>query len=306
MQVFCLDIGGTETRGALFAEDGALKARARGAGGALSLGAPQAEQAIRAVWAAICAELALGPDAAGKTRLCAGIAGHSLTEREEALAASLDDFESCQFVGDGYTALLAATAGQPGALISVGTGVTAQRLLPVGQTLALSGWGFPAGDLGGGAWLGLKLTGLLTKYLDGVPLDPPLPRTLCNDVMAIAGKTTKEIQAWQSTARPAQYGALARPIVAHAAADDPFCRGLLQMAAGEIIDLAEALYKDKPGIVVLAGGLGAVLMPLCKAAAPGFDWQINTADPLVGAFLLASGQAPDEKLIMRPGFAASD
>jgi len=304
VQVFCLDIGGTETRGALFGADGTLNARARGAGGALSLGAVQAEQAIRAVWADICQQLALGPEAAATTRICAGIAGHSLTDREEALIQSLGDFAGCHFVGDGYTALLAATAGQPGALISVGTGVTAQRLLPDGQTLALSGWGFPAGDLGGGAWLGLRLTGLLTKHLDGVPFDPPFPQTLCNDVMALAGNTTKEIQAWQSTARPGQYGALARPIVAHAAAGDPFCRELLRMAAGEIVDLAQALYKDKPGIVVLAGGLGAVLMPLCMLDAPGFDWQLNTADALVGAYLLASGQAPDEKLVQRPGFAA--
>ena len=57
MHYFCLDIGGTETRAALYAEDGAILARAACGGGAISLGTDRTEQSIREVWQQIGAQL---------------------------------------------------------------------------------------------------------------------------------------------------------------------------------------------------------------------------------------------------------
>ena len=71
-------------------------------------------------------------------------------------------------VSDGYGALIAATGGKPGILLAVGTGVAAMCLNPDGRCLYASGWGFPGGDLGGGAWNGLQAATALTRHLDGV------------------------------------------------------------------------------------------------------------------------------------------
>lgn len=304
MQYFCLDIGGTETRGALYAQDGTVRARATGPGGALSLGAAQAETSIRAVWQQITDALGSEAPPPGNTKLFAGIAGRGLPGATTELGERLGGFAQTHFVGDGYGALLAATEGKSGALISVGTGVTAQRLDADGNCLALSGWGFPAGDQGSGAWLGLWLTGALTKHLDGVTLAPPLPSELAKSVMAITGEETQQIMAWQTGAKPGAYASLAPLIVGHAAKGDAFCQHMLKSAASEIVGLARALYDGAEGDIHLSGGLSAILQPYCCEQAPAFGWEIGSIDPVAGIHLLATGQAPDEKLLPRPGFSA--
>jgi len=304
VQFFCLDVGGTETRGALFDESGTKLAQATGIGGALSLGANQAEVSIRDVWVKITQ--ATGPEIANvsNTALLAGIAGKGLPGRANDLATRLGDFAQTHFVGDGYGALLAATNGQPGAIISVGTGVTAIRLDEKGNTLALSGWGFPAGDLGSGAWLGLQLVGALTKHIDGVTFDPAFPSDLAEKTMQIVGHDPNDIMAWHTSAKPREYGNIAPLIVKSAEAGDPFCQQMLSAAASEIVNLAKALYPSEPGEVHLLGGLGAILSPYCINQAPQFIWQVSSADPVQGICLLATGRAPDENLIIRPGIAA--
>lgn len=303
MHFFCLDIGGTETRGAVFGRDGQIVGRAKGIGGALSLGVEQSEAAIRDVWDKIAG--AAPGLSRQSTRLCAGIAGFSLPGRAAALGARLHDFDGTHFVGDGYGALLAATEGRPGALISVGTGVTALRLDATGETLALGGWGFPAGDLGSGAWLGLQLVGLLSKHLDGVRLQSPFPAHLQQALQQITGGTAAALIEWQSTARPRQFGSLVPALVASAERGDAFSQGLLAKAASEIADLARALYKGEAGDVVLGGGLGPILAPFCRASAPEMGWETKTIDPVMGLFLLAAAKAPPQKLQSRPGFAGT-
>lgn len=300
VQYFCLDVGGTETRGAIFSVEGENLATAKGPGGALSLGAEQAEIAIRDVWQNLCQQLDHATDTAAETQLIAGIAGKGLPGRAKDLTTRLNDFADVHIVGDGYAALLAATKGQPGAVISIGTGVTALRLTEAGNTIAISGWGFPAGDHGSGAWLGLQLVGDLTKYIDGIVLSPPLTDELASAVMQITGQHPHQIMEWQTSAKPKAYGALAPLIVEHAEAGNLFCQNMLQTAAQQIVELATALYEGNNGDVHLAGGLGEILMPYCEKQAPNFNWKLSIADPVAGLFLLASGQAPTENAIARP------
>jgi len=297
---FCLDIGGSGTRGALFDGEGNELARAQGAGGALSLGARRAEAAINDVWGQICTQLELGAKTKKTTRLWAGIAGRGLPGRAKELSARLDDFLQTRFVADGYGALLAATRGLPGALISIGTGVTALRLDEKGNTLMLSGWGFPAGDLGGGAWLGLQLCSALSRYIDGVGQSPPLPAFLAQNLMEIVGRTPHQFMEWHTRAEPHMFASLAPLIVNGAKGGDQFCRQLLERAAREIAALAAALYGGKSGTVYLRGGLAAPLYPLCARIKASFDWRPTRSDPVLGLYLLASGQAPGEEILKRP------
>lgn len=303
MNYFCLDVGGTRTRGAVFSPHGRQLAKARTSGGALSLGVPQAEKAIRDVWRDICDQLGADAPDALDTTICAGVAGKGLPGRCCLLAGKLDDFADTKFVSDGYGALLAATGGKPGGLISVGTGVTAIRLDKGGNTRALSGWGFPAGDSGSGAWLGLKLVGDLTKYLDGVRVLPTFPDNLARDAMGIVGDQASLIMNWQMAARPRDFGMLAPLIIARAGDGDLYARHLLVAAATEIADLAGTLFEHGSGLVHLAGGLGAVLLPYCANKAPDFDWEICDADPVQGLLMLAMGRAPGENLLSRPGLS---
>lgn len=305
MLYFCLDIGGTSTRGALMTAQGNVLARAKSTGGALSLGIERSASAIRTVWQDILLQIDHAIIANEEIHLAAGIAGKGLPGRAEALGKELSEFISPLFVGDGYGALLAATNGKPGTLISIGTGVTGQNLDENGINLALSGWGFPAGDQGGGAWLGLQLAHKLTKYLDGIALTPPPDAEFMAKVMLITGQTVASIMAWHTTATPAGFGALA-PLIVDAANDsDAFCGALLEAAALEIVNLSKSLHTQTETPIYLSGGLGAILHAYCKRNAPEFDWQVTSSDPIMGLFLLATGQAPAEKLALRPRLKAS-
>lgn len=177
---FCLDIGGSGTRGALFNESGERLAYAEAEAGALSLGV---QQAIFSVWDKISTSLQPGIWRKENVSLIAGIAGYSLPGRTALLTQVLDEFCQVEIVSDGYGALLGATQGKPGALISIGTGVGALRLGKNGQTHTISGWGFPAGDAGSGAWLGLRAFGDFLKHLDGIILPPALPHKLTDSFL---------------------------------------------------------------------------------------------------------------------------
>ena len=264
----------------------------------MSLGVDKAEAAIRGVWQEISAQFEVDPK---HTRVGIGIAGNGLTERVQALKSRLSDFAEITIVGDGYGALLAATGGRPGAMISVGTGVAALRLREDGWTQSISGWGFPGGDRGSGAWIGLKVMSALTRQFDAVTLDPPMSEAFVAEARAIIGNTEEDIQNWLTTGRAWQYAKLAPLVVEGCAKKDPFCSQIFRSAAQEIADVGRALYPDGTGTVYLMGGLGAAMVDDCADLAPELTWASSSAPAVEGLVLLADGLAPDERILPRPG-----
>lgn len=55
-------------------------------------------------------------------------------------------------------------------VVELGTGSVGGALLTNGRKLSVGGWGFPSGDEGSGAWLGLRAAQLAQQALDGRPL----------------------------------------------------------------------------------------------------------------------------------------
>ncbi|MGR3289779.1 MAG: BadF/BadG/BcrA/BcrD ATPase family protein, partial [Paracoccaceae bacterium] len=224
------------------------------------------------------------------------------------LSENLSEFSSIKIVSDGYAALIGATGGKPGTLISIGTGTTGMRLMADGGSHALSGWGFPIGDQGSGAWLGLQTTQLLTQHIDGIYLAHPMSTEFFDKVILSLGGDRQSILDWQKNALPKDYASLARLIVEYAQRNDPHCVFLMEQAAGDIIGLAQTLLNldsDKAnetgqnGPLWLAGGLSGPMLPYLKALEPNCHWQLSTADALAGLYLLASGNAPAERTILR-------
>ncbi len=297
MPFLCLDLGGSKSTGALYAADGTVLVRATGPAGALSLGTDATLAAVQAIWSG----MGQAAEIAALTDVHIGLAGIGLRDWVAQVRANLTQFHSVRCVSDGFGALLDATGGQPGVLIVIGTGVVAMRLNPDGTFLTASGWGFPAGDLCGGAWIGMQATAGLTRFLDGVT--PAPAARLADQMMQITGRTASAIMVWLTSGRAGDYAQLA-PIVA--GSDDPFARHIMTAAGTEIAAIADALHNGTPGVVRVAGGLGPALLSFCVHAAPRHDWQSMDADPLRGLFLMASGQAPDERLVPRPGLGLAD
>lgn len=294
-------MGGTGTRGALLDIEGNELGRAQTGAGALSLGAPRSFEAIQGIWSKVCGAVGRNPKETKTVHIALGIAGYGLKERRDQLYQLLGDFAGITIGGDGYGALIGATKGAPGALISVGTGVGALRLDANGKTLGVSSWGFPAGDAGGGAWLGLRLFGDFINALDQIPSDRAIPETLIAKVLKITGPGTQDIMGWQRAARPGDFGRLAPLIVEGAKGGDDYCRHLLAHAARQICRVAQVLRTPDSNMIYISGGLGKILLPHCQKSAPDIDWRLSMADPVFGMFLLASGQAPEMQLLTRPG-----
>ncbi|EAR51056.1 probable N-acetylglucosamine kinase [Oceanicola granulosus HTCC2516] len=292
---FCLDIGGSKTTGALFAPDGREVARAATGPGALSLGAPVAEAAIRDIWRQVG-----DGRPADRVLLCAGIAGSGFRDRVAALSAALLDFAGTRFVDDGYGLALAATAGRPGALIAVGTGVAALQLLPGGTFRSLSGWGFPGGDLGGGAWIGLQAVGALTRNLDGLAVASPMGQALADALQDHLGGTASAIMERITGGKASDYARLAPIVLAAAEAGDQAAQDIVRRAGAEIGALGEALTGGS-GVLYLTGGLAAELAPAARAAAPGLDWRPVRVDPLRGLLLLVENKIAAGPMLPRRG-----
>ena len=80
----------------------------------------------------------------------------------------------------------------------------------------IGGWGFPHGDIGGGAWLGLELIRLLCKAIDGViPYSPILV-----EIFKRFNNDKEKYKVWVLKAKASNYAEIAKLIVDYIDIDD--------------------------------------------------------------------------------------
>jgi glucosamine kinase len=158
---------------------------------------------------------------------------------------------------DGYTTLIGAHGGQPGAIIALGTGSVGQALLADGTTREVGGWGFPSGDEGGGAWIGMAAVNYIQQVIDG-RLEGG---ALADAVIAACGGTRPAIQDWLAGASANRFATLAPLVVQHAEQDDEAAAEIMHSAGYEVDLMAAALDPDYALPLALCGGLGAVMVP---------------------------------------------
>ena len=195
---------------------------------------------------------------------------------------------------DGYTALVGAFEAEPGALLSIGTGVIGYRSAADGFR-RLGGWGFPAGDRGGGAWLGLRIVGDWLEAREGfgpaVGADPALGHA----VECAVGNRREAILAWLRAAHAGDLARLARPLVAAAESGDPYANLVLDEAAGHLGRLAEALSPTADAPLVLGGGLAPTFAArLVTLLGPDRIARDRIPSPLRGAWLIGIGRVAPE------------
>jgi glucosamine kinase len=292
--ILAVDGGGTKTRAALASADGTQLAERTGGPCNLFQDPESGLAEIRALWQALAANAGLDLKAdAATTSLSAGLAGANAQGSLARFRAAFPDFGALHLSTDGYTALLGATAGQPGGLLTIGTGVAGYRLHPGGQVQKLSGWGFPVHDRGSGAWLGWRAIGDWLEWQDGYRDQPA--STIWPILKATLGTTTAEILGWLKPARPGDFAALAPVVIDAATAGDTKGSALLAEAASHHLRLARAMAPTPHEPLVLAGGLAPVFRPMLEAAlGDALADATRTASPLAGAILIAQGTIPAE------------
>lgn len=282
--LFAFDGGGSGSRAVLADTAGNILSQAQGGPAALSLGLDAAHTAINTLLLHLFQHIKQ-PAAPQHCTAVLGMAGAHHPGWRSAFAAQCPAFAHCQVLTDGDTSLAGAHAGYAGAIVAIGTGVVGEALATDGTRRTVSGWGFPSGDEGGGAWLGLQVARQVQHSFDGRQTRSPLTE----QALAQVGHSPADWFDWLGCARATDYANLA-PLVFACAGQDAFAARLLQAAGAEIEGLAQALDPSGQLPLALLGGLAEPLLPwlppalLARCAPP-------QGDALSGALKLAQNLA---------------
>ncbi len=255
-----VDGGGSGTRVLLSNPAGGILARASAGPSALGQGVDAAWRAIEAAARDAFAQAGYIPNWS-RCALGAGLSGVNHLPWRDAFIASNPGFARLAIDGDAHTALLAAHGGQPGIMVAAGTGSVAEALYPDGSRRQIGGWGFPVGDEGSGAWLGLRAMAHTQQVMDGRAQGGALARA----VQAHCGSDHAAVQAWCAGAGQFAYAQLA-PLVFTHATHDAEADALLSDAATALECMALALDPDGALPLALCGSIGRTLQGRMTAA----------------------------------------
>lgn len=189
---------------------------------------------------------------------------------------------------DAFAMLVGAHGGRPGAIVAAGTGSVGEVLRPDGTRTMVGGWGFPIGDEGSGAWLGLQAVRHAQAVLDGRERGA----ALAQHVFARCGSHRDALQAWCDTAGQFAYAQLARAVFEYEAVD-PRAAALLREAVSALECIAHAL--DPQGALPVAFA-GSVAHRLAPRVAPALRARrVEPAEgPAAGALALARRLVQEE------------
>ncbi len=251
-----VDGGGTGTRVAVAQTDGAVLAQGEAGPSALGQGiAPAWHNIVQAIHAAF-ASIGRETPAWSVCAMGAGLSGINHRPWADAFQAQNPGFAKLVLDTDAHTMLLGAHGGQPGVMVAAGTGSVGEVLRSDGSRHEVSGWGFPVGDEGSGAWLGLRAMALAQQDQDQRRARSPLTTA----VQARCGTSREALQGWCAAARQFEYAQLAR-LVFECAPADPAANDLLIQAAAALDAMALAMDPGGTLPLALCGSIGQQLKP---------------------------------------------
>ncbi|MDP2006528.1 MAG: BadF/BadG/BcrA/BcrD ATPase family protein [Rubrivivax sp.] len=245
-----VDGGGTGTRARLQDRAGTLLGQGEAGPSGLGQGVGQAWRHVRQALDAAFSAAGLAPAMPAHIALGLGLAGAGVPAQRSAFLRADPGYALCVLDNDGVTQLLGAHGGGAGIVVAAGTGSVAAACYADGRTAQAGGWGFPVGDEGSGAWLGLRAMQHAHAVLDGREAPTALSRVIFDQL----GSTAPALLAWCAQAGAPQYAHLAPLVFAEAERDDATAQALLQAAADELQRLVHALQAGQPPLPVVASG----------------------------------------------------
>lgn len=259
-----VDGGGTGTRVRLARADGTALAQGAAGPSGLGLGIARAWDAVQQAVAAAFAAAGVQQPSLDRIAIGLGLAGVHNKQWAARFLAENPGYAAIRLDTDGFTTLMGAHGGAPGAIVAIGTGSVGEVLFADGTRREVGGWGFPAGDEASGGWIGLRAINHIEQVLDG-----RRPRTpFADSVIAACGDDRgagrrDAIQAWLGKASQTDYASLAPLVLCHA--EDPVARAILLDAGREVARIADALDPQATLPLALCGGLGAALRDFLPA-----------------------------------------
>jgi glucosamine kinase len=255
-----VDGGGSGTRVRLARADGTQLAEG-------SAGPSGLLHGIKNAWAAVEDAMAQAFAAAGikqppreEIAIGLGLAGVHNREWAANFVTANPGYAAVALETDAFTTVLGAHEGRPGAIIALGTGSVGEILHADGTRHEVGGWGFPAGDEAGGAWIGMKAVNHIQHVIDGrAPASE-----FASAVIEACGGNRNAIQVWLASATQTAYAQLARIVLLHADSNET-ARGFLVEAGRQVALIGDALDPSRTLPIALCGGLGEPLRPYLPA-----------------------------------------
>lgn len=210
-----------------------------------------------------------------------GLAGVNLPSLFQAISAWQHPFAELYLTTDLHIACLGAHQHDDGAVIVAGTGSCGYVGVP-GRECVLGGHGFPLGDKGSGAWLGLEAAKAVLLAADGLGPETQLEALLTAELEASGLMMVERL----SGAKSRDYARLAPLVLDAARAGDAVAETIVREGAGYISALGQKLLDYSPARISMIGGLAEPLRPWL---APQLSGQLSAplGPPEAGALLYA-------------------
>jgi glucosamine kinase len=251
-----IDGGGSGTRALIHRADGERVGFGTAGPSALQQGIPRA-------WDNVQAAIRRGFEQAGaavprwdRCVLVAGLSGVSHRPWRSDFLALDPGFAALEAETDGFSLLVGAHGGKPGAILIAGTGSIAEALRADGSRATVGGWGFRVDDEGSGGWLGLQAVRHGLAAFDGRVNASPLARR----IWMHCGDERESLQEWCAQAGQFEFAQLARAVF-ECEDSDPAAARLLEQATTALEELALAIDPRGRLPLAVSGSIGERLAP---------------------------------------------
>lgn len=291
---FCVDAGGTRSRGRLYDASGAVLADAEGGAANSSVNEKQAVASTIDLWGRLAAAIGRNPGELSGVTFAIGGAGLYVRKVRDPFIAQCPRFETVLAMSDGYAALIGAGNGRPCAMLSVGTGVAGHRLFDDGTSIQRDGWGWVAGDRGSGCWMGTRALRHAIAVQDGIRPRSALSMAVMEQIGGVEGLLAGGLEDLNSK----RLAAFAPLVLEKAKNGCPVAASILSRAIDYLADLIGVLHSETVPLY-LCGGLGEALRPMLVDRI-GRVALTAASDPMNGCFLVAKGEAPIERALFNP------
>lgn len=261
-----IDAGGTETRWALAAPDGAILAEGRVAGlSALQMGSEQGRDAVHATFALLAAAVLPHGTPARVWAGLTGFGGDSETLQRWLAGLLHLDAHAIHFCSDMEIAYRASFKPGDGYLVYAGTGSIGAFIDVDGQFHRAGGRGVVLDDGGGGFWIAKEALRHIWRREDEQP-GAWRASTMAQAVFDyVGGEDWANSRQFIYGQERGAVGKLALAVAA-SAGQDPVAAGILQDAGRELARLARALIDRFGARPVAVSGRAAALHPLIVEA----------------------------------------
>ena len=209
-----------------------------------------------------------------------GVAGYSMiVNRENLFNLLVKRFPQVKLESDCHIACLAAHNGHDGSVVICGTGIVGYYIEHnIGHQIG--GWGFPHGDLGGGAWIGLELCRYTCKAIDEIIDWDPLLTTTFNNFQ----NSTKNFKMWLLQATPGDFASITKLLLQYNH-ENCYYNKIINSATNEVRMFINAVIHQAPNSPLkITGGLAPIFLPQLKKHFSELELSENT--PAFGACLL--------------------